>query len=99
VSGPVRATAQREVRAPLEEAIDNRLRQVAIMQDLAQRRQRLVRGQQHRVLVTIPLVDDAVENGRRIRGVRQVFPLDRAKSSRRMLLSRTLKEEGEADLL
>lgn len=40
--GAIREAAQREVHAPLEEAIENCLGQVAIMQYVAERRQRFV---------------------------------------------------------
>ena len=75
MTGPVRAAAQREVHAPLEEAIQDRLGEVAIMHYLAQGRQRFVRRQQNRPTLEIPFVDDAIEHVRRVGSVREIAQL------------------------
>lgn len=72
MSGAVRAAAQREMHAPLEQAIQNRLRQIAIMHHVAQGRQRFVRGEQDRPALEVAFVDDAIEDIRRIGGVREI---------------------------
>ena len=63
------------MRAPLEQAIQDRLGQVAIMEHIAKRRQRLIRRQQHRTVFEVALVDHAIEYIRRVGGVREVAQL------------------------
>ncbi len=75
VTGAVGATAHREVGASLQEPIENRFSQISIMQHLAQRRQRLVRREEHRAVREVALVDDAVEHIRRVGRVREVAEL------------------------
>ena len=64
--GTIGAPAHLEVGASLEQPIQDRLGEVAIMQHLPPRRQRLVRGHEHRLPAQIPLVDHAIEHVRRI---------------------------------
>lgn len=75
MTGAVRAAAQREVDAPLEQAIEDRLREVAIMQHITERRQRLVGREEHRPPLEVSLVDHAIEHVRGIGGMREIAQL------------------------
>src|SRR3990172_2260543 len=71
----VGAAAQGEMRAPLQEAIHDRLRQISIMHDIAPGRQRFVGRDEDRALREVALVDDLVEYVRRVGGVGEIAEL------------------------
>ena len=83
VTGAVGAAAHREVGAPVQEAIEDRLGEVSIMQHFAQGRQRFL--EQPRAVGEIAFVDDAVEHVRRVGRGGQVAELvnDEVRNPRR----------------
>src|SRR3990172_8496180 len=72
MAGAVGAAAQGEMRAPLQEAIHDRLRQISIMHDIAPGRRGFVGRDEDRALGEVALVDDLVEYVRRVGGVVRV---------------------------
>lgn len=72
MASAVRAAPQLEAHAAFEPPIQNGLGQVTIMHDLAERRQRLVGGQQEWAAGRIAFVDDAMKDPLRVRRMREV---------------------------
>lgn len=60
VARAIRAAAHGEVGAAFEQTVDDGFREVGIMQDIAQSRQRLVRREQHGPVPEIAFIDDVV---------------------------------------
>ena len=56
----------------LENPIDDRVRQVFVMQHAAPSRERLVRGEDHRPLLPVTIVHDVEEHVGGIRSVREI---------------------------
>lgn len=67
-----RRTIQREEATALEDAIDNGVREVFIMQHASPLVQRFIRGEDHCPLLAMPIVDDVKEHVGRVRPVREV---------------------------
>src|SRR4030095_10034927 len=61
-----------EEASPLEDAIDDGLRQVLVMEDAPPGADWLVRGEDHRALPTMPVVDYVEEHVRRIGTVGEI---------------------------
>ena len=72
VAGAIGAAAHFEMSAAFEEAIDDVLGQIAIMQHVAPGRQRLVGGDEDRELPEVAFVDDPIEHVGRVGRVREV---------------------------
>ena len=68
----IRAATEREVGAALEQTIEDRLREVAIMHHIAKRRQRFVRREQNRPPLQVPFIDHAIEDIGGVGGVREI---------------------------
>ena len=67
-----RRTIEHEETPTLEDPIDNRVRQVVIVKDSAPRVERLVRGEDHRALLAVPIVDDMKQHVGRVGAVREI---------------------------
>src|SRR3989442_11935663 len=67
-----RRAIQREEATALKDAIDNRVREVFIMQHASPLVQRFIRGEDHRPLLAMPIVDDVKEHVGRVRTAREV---------------------------
>ena len=70
--GAIGATTQREMGTPLEQAIQDRFREVAIMHHPTQGRQRFVRREQNRPPLQVPFVNHSIQHIGGIRGVREI---------------------------
>ncbi len=70
--GPQRWPIEREDSAALEDPIDDGMRQVLVVQDMAPGRHGLVRREDHRALLPMSIVDDMEEHVGGIRAVREV---------------------------
>jgi hypothetical protein len=70
-----RRTIQREKAAAFEDAIDNRVGQVFIMQHTSPLIQRFVGGEDHCPLLTMPIVDDVKEHVGCVRAAGEVSDL------------------------
>jgi hypothetical protein len=75
VTAPHRRAIKSEHAPALEDPIDNRLAEIRIVQHLAPRIERLVRGEDHRPPLEVALVDDMKEQIRGVRAVREVSHL------------------------
>jgi hypothetical protein len=62
VLGPHRRTIQREEAIALQDAVDDRVREVFVMQHAPPLVQRFIRGEDHRALLPMPIVDDVKEH-------------------------------------
>ena len=67
-----RGAIERQETTTLEDAIDNRVRQVVIVKDAAPRVERLVRSEDHRALLAVPIVDDMKEHVSRVGTIREI---------------------------
>ena len=72
VLGPHRWPVEREDTAALKDSIDDRVRQVLVMQHTAPCRERPIRREDHRAFLPVTLVDDIEEHVRGIGPVREV---------------------------
>ncbi|GAC1455772.1 MAG: hypothetical protein PVSMB1_05340 [Gemmatimonadaceae bacterium] len=70
--GSERGPVECEDSAALENAVDDRLRQVLIMQHAPPSRERLIRGEDHGALSPMAIVDHVEEHVRGVRAVREV---------------------------
>ena len=70
--GSHRRTIEREEPTALEDAVDNRVREVFIMQHAAPLVQRFIRGEDHRALLPMPIVDDMKEHVRGVGAAREI---------------------------
>ena len=69
---PVGAPAQFEVPAPFGHSVEDRLGEIRVVQDPPPRGQRFVRGEDHRTLMQVPVVDDLKEDVRRVGPVAEI---------------------------
>ena len=69
---PDRGSIEAYQAPALEHAIDDRLPEILVMQDAAPCLQCLVRGEDHRAMPTMPLVDHVKEHVGGIRAVREI---------------------------
>ena len=65
-------SVEREQPSALEDAIDNGVGQVVVMQHVSPSRERFVRGEEHGLLPAMPVVDDVKEHVGGIRAVGQI---------------------------
>ena len=70
-----RRTIQREKATALEDAIDNRVREIVIMQHASPLVQQFIRGEDYRPFLAMPIVDDVKEHVGRVRAAREVSDL------------------------
>jgi hypothetical protein len=70
--GPHRGPVECEDSAALEDAVDDRLCQILIMQHTTPHRERLVRGEDHGALFPMAIVDDVEEHVRGVRAVGEI---------------------------
>ena len=73
--GPHRRAIEHDHPAALENAIDDGMGQVIVVQDTAPCSERFVGGKHHRALFPMPIVDDVEQHVRRVRSVREVAHL------------------------
>jgi hypothetical protein len=60
--GPHRRTIEREEPTTLEDAVDDRVREVFVMQHATPLVQGFIRGEDHRAFLAMPIVDDVKEH-------------------------------------
>ena len=72
MAGPHGRSVEREQPSALEDAIDNGVGQVVVMQHVSPSRERFVRGEEHGLLPAMPVVDDVKEHVGGIRAVGQI---------------------------
>lgn len=70
--GAVGGAVQREQAAPFQDAIDDREREILVMEHLAPPRDGFVGGEDHGALPPVPIVDDVKEHVRRIRAIGKI---------------------------
>ncbi len=70
-----RRTIQREKATALEDAIDNRVREIFIMQHASPLVQRFIRGEDHRPFLAMAIVDDVKEHVGSVGTAREISDL------------------------
>lgn len=75
VAGPVGGPPQRKMAAPLQDPVADGLGEIGVVEDPAPGAERLVRGEEHRAVMQVPLVDDVEEDVGRVGAVGEVAHL------------------------
>ena len=98
-----RRTIQREEATALEDAIDNRVREVFIVQHASPLVQRFIRGEDHRALLAMPIVDDVEEHVGRVGAVGEISDLiddqDRGMRVRRERRGKASGAKGRGEII